>query len=134
MPENWSQRRRYLRLQTRRPPGVGPEAPGKAEGRRRSCPERAGWGVDWADADAIGQGCSEPAGYFVFCFPYLLLNPGYLASRLNLTRVSSGFSAQTVKPLPTMRETWVRFLGWEDLLEKEMATHSAGSQHEESHL
>ena len=24
-----------------------------------------------------------------------------------------------------MRETWVQFLGWEDLLEKEMATHSS---------
>ena len=24
-----------------------------------------------------------------------------------------------------MQETWVRFLGWEDLLEKEMATHSS---------
>ena len=32
--------------------------------------------------------------------------------------------AQMVKPLPTMRETWVLFLGQEDLLEKEMATHS----------
>ena len=30
-----------------------------------------------------------------------------------------------VKHLPTMRETWVQFLGWEDLLEKEMATHSS---------
>ena len=29
-----------------------------------------------------------------------------------------------VKRLPAMRETQVRFLGWEDLLEKEMATHS----------
>jgi len=29
--------------------------------------------------------------------------------------------AQMVKRLPTMRETWVRFLGREDLLEKEMA-------------
>ena len=29
-----------------------------------------------------------------------------------------------VKHLPTMRETQVRFLGWEDPLEKEMATHS----------
>ena len=39
--------------------------------------------------------------------------------------------AQTVKRLPTMRETWVRS-GWEDLLEKEMATHSstlAGKSH-----
>ena len=33
--------------------------------------------------------------------------------------------AQTVKCLPTMRETWVQSLGQEDLLEKEMATHSS---------
>ena len=33
--------------------------------------------------------------------------------------------AQTVKRLPVMRETQVRSLGWEDLLEKEMATHSS---------
>ena len=33
--------------------------------------------------------------------------------------------AQTVKHLSTMRETWVRSLGWEDPLEKEMATHSS---------
>ena len=32
--------------------------------------------------------------------------------------------AQTVKRLSTMRETRVRSLGWEDHLEKEMATHS----------
>ena len=30
--------------------------------------------------------------------------------------------AQMVKRLPAMRETWVRSLGWEDPLEKEMAT------------
>ena len=30
-----------------------------------------------------------------------------------------------VKPLPAMRETRVRSLGWEDLLEKEMTTHSS---------
>ena len=33
--------------------------------------------------------------------------------------------AQMVKCLPAIRETWVRSLGWEDLLEKEMATHSS---------
>ena len=33
--------------------------------------------------------------------------------------------AQKVKRLPAMRETWVRFLGREDPLEKEMATHSS---------
>ena len=33
--------------------------------------------------------------------------------------------AQTVKRLSTMRENWVRSLGWEDPLEKEMAIHSS---------
>ena len=33
--------------------------------------------------------------------------------------------AQTIKRLPTMWETRVRSLGWEDPLEKEMATHSS---------
>ena len=33
--------------------------------------------------------------------------------------------AQRLKHLPAMRETWVRSLGWEDSLEKEMATHSS---------
>ena len=33
--------------------------------------------------------------------------------------------AQLVKNLPAKWETWVRSLGWEDLLEKEMATHSS---------
>ena len=32
--------------------------------------------------------------------------------------------AQLVKNLPTMRETWVQSLCWEDPLEKGMATHS----------
>ena len=34
--------------------------------------------------------------------------------------------AQKVKRLlPAMQETWVRSLGWEDPLEKEIATHSS---------
>ena len=33
--------------------------------------------------------------------------------------------AQLVKSLPAMQETWVQSLGWEDPLEKEMATHSS---------
>ena len=33
--------------------------------------------------------------------------------------------AQRLKRLPAMHETWVRSLGWEDPLEKEMATHSS---------
>ena len=37
----------------------------------------------------------------------------------------SSLVAQTVKHLPAMQETWVRFLGREDPLEKEMAIHSS---------
>ena len=33
--------------------------------------------------------------------------------------------AQAIKSLSAMQETRVRFLGWEDPLEKEMATHSS---------
>ena len=33
--------------------------------------------------------------------------------------------AQPVKNPPAMQETWVRFLGWEDLLEKGKAAHSS---------
>ena len=33
--------------------------------------------------------------------------------------------AQRLKRMPAMRETWVRSLGQEDPLEKEMATHSS---------
>ena len=40
-------------------------------------------------------------------------------------KVEGSLVAQTVKHLSTMRETWVQSLGWEDSLEKEMATHSS---------
>ena len=35
------------------------------------------------------------------------------------------FIAQSVKNLPAMQESQVQFLGWEDPLEKGMATHSS---------
>ena len=39
--------------------------------------------------------------------------------------IRASLVAQRLKRLPVMRETWVRSLGWEDPLEKEMATHSS---------
>ena len=39
--------------------------------------------------------------------------------------MESSLVAQLVKNLPAMQETPVRFLGWEDPLEKEMAIHSS---------
>ena len=39
--------------------------------------------------------------------------------------VVASLVAQMVKRLPTTRETWVQSLGWEDLLEKKMASYSS---------
>ena len=51
-----------------------------------------------------------------FLLSYLDLEPpSYFASRV----------VQLVKNLPTMRETWIQSLGWEDPLGESMATHSS---------
>ena len=39
--------------------------------------------------------------------------------------IAASLVAQMVKRLPAMQETWVQSLGWEDLREKAMATHSS---------
>ena len=41
------------------------------------------------------------------------------------THVKTSLVAQMVRNLPAMWETQVWFLGWEDPLEKELATHSS---------
>ena len=44
----------------------------------------------------------------------------------NLTiHTRASLVSQMVKSLPAMQETWVWSLGWEDPLEKEMASHSS---------
>ena len=40
-------------------------------------------------------------------------------------RTWASLGAQMVKNLPAKQETWVQSLGWEDPLEKGMATHSS---------
>ena len=51
----------------------------------------------------------------------------YSGRSLPFLRGETGSSlvAQMVKNLPAMQETWVQSLGWEDLLEKGMVTHSS---------
>ena len=43
----------------------------------------------------------------------------------NCQDLNTSLVTQMVKQLSTMWETWVQSLGWEDPLEKEMATHSS---------
>ena len=72
-----------------------------------------------------------PSAHKVLFVPSKSLFPqSYVSSSnsmvgLMVTSSKTSLVAQTVKCLPTMRETWVRSLGWEDPLEKEMATHSS---------
>ena len=49
--------------------------------------------------------------------------PVMLPGVANVTGKPPGLMDHMVKNLPAMWETWVRSLGWEDTLEKGMATH-----------
>ena len=50
-----------------------------------------------------------------------------LKLKIFTTSIVLTLMAQTVKNLPAMQETWVQSLGWEEPLEKQMATHSSYS-------
>ena len=55
---------------------------------------------------------------------------GYFPNRgIKAESLMSPALAQTVKNLPSMWETWVRSLGWEDPLEKGMAVFLPGKSH-----
>ena len=55
----------------------------------------------------------------------LSLCSGHLTVFNNNIKLRASLIAQLVKNLPAMQETLVRFLGWEDPLEKGKATHSS---------
>ena len=44
---------------------------------------------------------------------------------LTILKVGASLVSQSVKNPPAMQETQIQFLGWEDPLKKEMATHSS---------
>ena len=44
---------------------------------------------------------------------------------MHVRRRGASLVAQIVKHMLAIQETWVQSLGWEDPLEKEMATHSS---------
>jgi len=46
-------------------------------------------------------------------------------NNLVLSLIKAFLMVQTVKNLPAMWETWVQSLGWEDPLDKGMASHSS---------
>ena len=64
---------------------------------------------------------------FVFSFSGSYIFFKFRRSMMHLINIAEWASliAQLVKNLPAMQETPVRFLGWEDPLEKGQATHSS---------
>ena len=49
----------------------------------------------------------------------------YSTTEVGLYLLRASLVARSGKNLPAVQETWVQSLGWEDPLEKEMATHSS---------
>ena len=62
---------------------------------------------------------------FPICLLSSISNTGLLSSPSEVIGTRASLGAHTVKNLPAMQETQVRPLGWEDPLEKGMATHSS---------
>ena len=88
--------------------------------------QRLRWKISLMDWDPLWQiplkaslAGRTDASLCVTCF----WSPGYGFFDSSLFRAS--LVAQLVKNLPAMQDTWVQSLGWEDLLEKGMATHSS---------
>ena len=79
-----------------------------------------GW-TDWISLQSKGLSRVIPRS------PFININSLALKFLYSPTLISTRtfLVAQMVKHLPIVRETWVQSLGWEDLLEKEMATHSS---------
>ena len=69
-----------------------------------------------------GSSAFSKSSLYVWKFlVHVLLKPSLKDFEYNLATLV----AQRLKHLPAMWETWVRSLGWEAPLEKEMATHSS---------
>ena len=77
-------------------------------------------GAWWAAVYGVPNPGMEPVTPALAGGFFTLAPPGKKPCSINTSLV-----AQMVKHLPTMWETWVQSLGREDLLEKEMATHSS---------
>ena len=77
---------------------------------------------------AIGLACIFI--YFCCCccsfFFFSRIRDFLIKKNFFITTICLGFpGSSVVKNPPAMQETWVQSLGWEDPLEKEMATHSS---------
>ena len=75
-------------------------------------------GTDWRSTHSLGEGGSLGV-------PLILKHSTQAKIMGACAKERASLRAQLVKNLPAMQETLVRFLGWEDPLEKGKATHSS---------
>ena len=70
----------------------------------------------------LEKGCGETGTHNL-----LVKRSSFLIEDLEISTqtIWASLVAQLVRNLPAMQETQVQFLGWEDLLEKKLATHSS---------
>ena len=91
----------------------------------------------WGENPVLGLGintiCPAKTLLLQVSFPVQAFSPFQLQQSFSfwscyptyILHIKDSWLAQTVKNLPAMQETWVRFLGREDPLEKGKATHSS---------
>ena len=104
-------------------PGLG-RSPGEGNGNplRYSCLENP---MDRGAWEAAVHGVAKSRTRLIDFTLTLTRWQSHVSAFNVLSRlVMTSLVAQTVRSLPAMWETWVRSLGREDLLGKEMATHS----------
>ena len=82
--------------------------------------EKEGWPLHWGPSSSA---CLVSRSRDFDLVSILLPPPNSLSHLSFIFSLSKYFFM--VKRLPAMQETWVWPLGWEDALEKEMATHSS---------
>ena len=85
------------------------------------CYKLEGWVWRWVGGKFKREGTCYTYGWFTLLYgrnQHNIVKQSVVVHRASLV-------AQMEKRLPAMRETQVRSLCWEDLLEKEMATHSS---------
>ena len=77
--------------------------------------------ISW-ERDLFNKNCKTDKCEMVMC---ILDAPWNINHSFPPLLIWASIVAQTVKNLPAMQAMWVPSLGWEDPLEKEMATHSS---------
>ena len=94
-------------------------------GKESACNER-----DLGSMPGLGRSPGEGKGYSglknsMYCIVHGVAKSWTWLSNFHFAPWRASLVAQMIKCLPAMQETWVQCLGWEDLLEKEMATYSS---------